>query len=161
MLIFDNNNDAIIIDNIYSPTASDSMWVLDLELMDYTLAPLAVLEEIICPTIEVMIWGFKFNLPANWNILVVDEETMQLDVAEISELAGREFKAMIHGPRMPRIEAAPIQVTDYFLNRKNVGPSINKHQMLCHPISPEAWVNITPSDVYNKYLRNIVAGDLI
>lgn len=161
MLLFDTHNAPIMLENIYSPTPTECMWVLDLEMMDFTLSPLAVLEEIICPTIEVMIWGFKFNLPASWNILVVDDETMQLDVTEISELAGREFKALVYGPNMSRFECAPVQVTDYFLNRKNVGPSINKHQMLCHPICEFAWINIAPSDIYNKYLRDSVAGDLI
>lgn len=161
MLIFDNNNDVILIDNIYGPTVSDSVWVLDLDMMDFTLAPLAVLEEIICPTIEVMVWGHKFNLPANWNMLVADPETMQLDVAEIRELAGREFRALVYGPNERAFECAPVQVTDYFISKRNVGPSINKHQMLCHPISPRHWVNITPSDVYNKYLRNAVAGNLM
>jgi len=58
---------------------------------------LLIFEEVICPTISVTIRGFTFELPANWNILVTDEETLQLDVVEISELAGKEFKAMIYG----------------------------------------------------------------
>lgn len=161
MLVFDNNNDTIIIENIYTPIVSDSIWVLDLDMMDFTLTPLAVLEEIACPTIEVLINGFKFCLPANWNMLVVDEDTMQLDVAEINELPGKEFRAFVYGPELSHFECFPIQVTDYFISKRNFGPSINKHQMLCHPISPISWICVTPSDVYNKYLRNAVAGDFI
>lgn len=161
MLVFDNKNEVLMIDNIYSPTASDHFWVLDLNMMDYTLSPLLVLEELVCSTVELLIWGFKFKVPAHWSILVVDDETMQLDVVDVGkELAGTEFRTLVHGPNRPNVDCALVQVTDYFPSYRNVGPSLNKHQMLCHPISPDAWINISPSDTY-KYLKNAVAGDLI
>lgn len=161
MLIFDNNNEAVVLDSIYTPTNTEHIWVLDLTMMDYTLAPLLVLEEVISPSIELMIAGFSFILPTNWNILVVDVETLQLDVVEVSELAGKEFVALVYGPDIKRIETAVITVTNYHPNYVNVGPSLNKHQMLCHPISPTAWINVAPSDSYNKYLKNKIAGDII
>jgi len=161
MLIFDSNNDVLIFDNIYAPTVADHFWVLDLSMMDFTLAPLQVLEEIVCPTIEVRINDFKFNLPATWNMLVADAETMQLDVVEVSELAGKQFTALVYGPKKPAADVATVNVTDYFLNRKNVGPAIGKHQMLCHPISPDSWICVAPSDTYNKYLKDCSAGDII
>lgn len=161
MLIFDNNNDAIILESIYTPTLADHVWVLDLAIMDFTLAPLLVLEEVVSPSIELMVRGFKFVLPANWNVLVTDEETMQLDVVEVAELAGKEFKALVYGPDLPMPELEVITVTNYHPNYQNVGPSLNKHQMLCHPISPTAWINVAPSDSYNKYLKNISTGDII
>jgi len=161
MLIFDNNNQAIILDSIHTPTLADHMWVLDLNMMDYTLAPLLVLEEVVSPSIELMIDGFRFVLPANWNMLVADDDTMQLDVVEISDLAGKEFKALVYGPNKLRADLSVISVTDYHPNFQNVGPSLNKHQMLCHPISPDSWVNVAPSDSYNKYLKECTAGDII
>lgn len=161
MLIFDESSKPLILDSIYTPTLSEYMYVLDLELMDFTLTPLLVLEEIVAPTIEISILGFQFMLPANWNMLVVDDDTMQLDVCEVSEVAGREFRAMLMGPDKVHFDTAMIQVVDYHPNHHNVGPSLSKHQMLCHPISPEWWINVAPSDTYNKYLKNRVAGDLI
>lgn len=161
MLVFDNDNEAVVLESIYTPTDTEHVWVLDLIMMDYTLAPLLVLEEVISPSIELLIAGFSFVLPTNWNILVVDTETMQIDVVEISELAGKEFVALVYGPEQKRIETEIITVTNYHPNYVNVGPSLNKHQMLCHPISPELWINIAPSDSYNKYLKNKTAGDII
>jgi hypothetical protein len=160
MLVFDNNNQPLILDDIYTPTVADHVWVLDFSIMDFTLAPLMILEEIVAPTIELNILGFAFNLPANWNILVVDDETAQLDVVEISEVAGREFKAFLYGPYCSRHEATPISVSNYYPQHHNVGPSLYKYQMLCHPVAPDLWVNVAPSDAYNKYLKDIVAGDL-
>ena len=161
MLVFDNNNDALILDSIHTPTIADHIWVLDLGMLDFTLSPLAVLEEIVSPSIQLMINGFQFVLPANWNILVCDEESMQLDVVEIAEVAGKEFRAMLYGPNHGMVETAIISATDYYPSYVSVGPSLNKHQMLCHPVAPLEWVNVAPSDTYNKYLKNLVAGDLI
>jgi len=161
MLIFDENNDAIMLDCIQGPVLSQYMYVLDLQMMDFTLSPLLVFEAVICPTITLRVRGFTFDLPANWNILISDEETYQLDVVEISELAGKEFKALIYGMDMVNVELEPIQVIDYKINHQNVGPSLNKYQMLCHPIDPTSWVNVAPSDAYNKYLKDKVVGDII
>ena len=161
MLIFDENNDAIMLDCIQGPVLSQYMYVLDLNMMDFTLSPLLVFEEVICPTITVRIRGFAFDLPANWNILISDTETYQLDVVEISELAGKEFRAVVYGMDMVNVDLEPIQVIDYHSNQQNVGPSLNKYQMLCHPIDPTSWVNVAPSDAYNKYLKDKVVGDII
>jgi hypothetical protein len=164
MLIFDDNNRTIILDNVYTPTPTDFMWVLDLQIMDYTLAPLLVLEEIICPSIKVRIRGFEFFLPANWNMLVFSEETSELDVVEISELAGREFTSFVYDisdPLIVRYKPGLVSVLDYSPEFVNVGPSLNKHQMLCHPISPVEWINVSPSDTYNKYLKTAVIGDIV
>ena len=114
MLIFDTENKPVLLDSIYTPTLTDHMWVLDLNLMDFTMSPLLVLEEIVCPVIVVTIKGFEFPLPANWNILVYDTETSQLDVIELSEAAGREFTALIYGPHKGNFSPATVAVTNYF-----------------------------------------------
>lgn len=160
MFLCDNDNKAIILDSIHTPTMTDHFWVLDLSIMDYTLSPLLILEEVVSPSIEIMINNFRFILPANWNVLVADEDTTQLDVVEVSELPGKEFRALVYGPSKLIAEMLPIRVTNYFPNYKNVGPNLNKHQMLCHPISVDSWINVAPSDTFNKYLKNCTIGDI-
>lgn len=161
MLIFDNDSKPIILDNIHVPTITDHFWALDLTLLDFKLSPLISLEEIVCPTLAVRIKGFEFLLPANWNILVYDRETSQLDVVAIAETAGREFTAFVYGPQSSQVSPAVITVINYYVEHKNVGPLLTKHQMLCHPIGPDEWVNVAPSDAYNKYLKDRAVGDLI
>ena len=160
MLIFDNNSHPIILDDIFTPTVTDHIWTLDLNIMDFTMSPLLVLEEIIAPTIELMVGGFTFKLPANWNMLIVDEDTSALDVVEIGDISGGRFTAFVYGPEKSRHEIAVVTVIDYYPSFHNVGPSLSKHQMLCHPISPDSWVNVAPSDSYNKYLKDMVVGDI-
>jgi len=161
LLIFDNNSQPLILDSIYTPIVSDHFWVLDLSMMDFTLAPLNVLEEVVCPTVVLRVEGFEFPVPASWNILVYDTDTAQLDTVELAEAGGREFTAMVYGPQMSMPSAGRVSVVDYFIEHKNVNPALNKHQMLCHPIGPSAWVNISPTDVYAKYLKDAIVGDLI
>lgn len=163
MLIFNEHNQPVIIDNINGPILSDYMWVLDFDLeggdMDYTLTKLLILEETHCASLKLMIDGFSFFVPASWNILVVDEETTELDAVQVAAVAGRKFNAVITGPTAGRINASEIVVVDYHPNFKNVGPCLKKHHMLCHPIGPNAWVNIAPSDSY-KYLKERTLADL-
>lgn len=161
MLIFDTNSNPIILDSIHVPTLTDHFWVLDLPMLDFTLAPLVSLEEIVCPTLELLINGFRFHLPANWNILVYDRETAQVDVVPISESAGREFTAFVYGPKQTQPSPSLITIIDYSVESKNVGPLLNKQQMLCHPISATEWVTVSPADAYNKYLKDKTVGDLI
>jgi len=161
VLIFDNDNNALILDSIHTPVITDYFWVLDLKLKDFTLAPLMVLEEITGQAIEVKIADFSFVLPTKWNILVVDEDTSILDVVEVADVAGSEFQAFVYGQTMSRSVAATISVCNFLPNHHTVGPSLNKHQMLCHPISPTSWVCISPSDSYNKYLKNQLVGDVV
>ena len=164
MLIFDEEMTPILLDSIYTPTPTEYMWVLDLSMMDYTLAPLQNLEEIISPSVQLTICGFSFYLPAGWNLLVFAEDTLQLDVVEIADVAGKEFTSFVIDNVTPLIQKyvpGVVSMTDYQIEMMNVAPSLAKHQMLCHPIGPKQWVNVAPSDTYNKYFRDLVVGDIL
>lgn len=161
MLVFDEHSNPLIIDSIYNPTPAKYIWCLDLSIMDFTLAPLKVLEEITCPSVTVSVCGFTFILPAHWYVLVYDEETTQVDTISVADISGKEFVALGYGPHKTKAFPAKISVVDYTVQYKNVGPSLNKHQMLCHPIGPNTWINISPTDVYNKYLKDVIIGDII
>lgn len=125
------------------------------------MTPLHMLEEIVCPSMQLCVSGFNFVVPASWHVLVFDRDTSQLDVVELSEVAGREFNALVYGPSKSRTTGAIITVTNYFVQYTNIVPSLNKHQMLCHPIGPSEWISISPSDTFNKYLKDNIVGDLI
>lgn len=160
MLIFDDLNRTIILDSIYTPTVG-YFWTLDLALKDFTVSPMPVLEEIVAKSLELEIKGFRFILPAYWNLLIVGEDTAQLDIVKLDELTAKEFNAFIFGPTLGRYEACPVRVTNYYPVHPSVAPSLHKHQMLCHPIAPNQWINVSPGDMYTKYLKDVVAGDLI
>lgn len=160
MLILNEDYDTIILDSIYAPVLSDYFWCLDTTDQDFMLAPLQVLEEITAPTFTLDLGGFEFNVPASWNILVYDNETMQIDSVEIANAGGKDFRAFIYGPYEKQQQGLIIKTSHYVPVAKTVAPLLNKHQMLCHPITPEHWVCITPHDV-QKHLKNLYVGNLL
>lgn len=161
MLIFDEHNKPMILDSIHGPTVTEYLWILDMNLLEFTLAPLAMLEENVCPSLKLEIRGSEIILPASWNILIFDPETAQLDVTPVSQVPGREFTAFVYGPTKFRHEPATVTAIDYYVEYKNVGPSLNKHQMLCHPISSDEWIVVSGSDGFNKYLKHAGIADII
>lgn len=161
MLIQNEDNKTIIIDSLYAPIVSDYMWVLDLNMMDYTLTPIKMLEEVVCPTMTLDIRGYYCKIPANWYMLVYDVHTTQLDSIVISDLSNKQYSALVYGSSMKRPEPAIITVVDYELKAVNTYPSFNRHLMLCHSIDTEKWVTISFSDTYNRFLRNKDLSDII
>lgn len=161
MLILDENNKVFTLESIHVPTSASHFWILDLQMLDYTLTPLEVLEELFCPSIALEICGFQFSVPTSWNILVVDDETSQLDLVTVKDLAGKPFDAMVYDHERNLPTGERIRVVDYTSEDHNVNPALNRHCMLCHPIGPTKWINIAPNDSYNKYLKNLLVGDIV
>jgi hypothetical protein len=162
MLLVDEYYKSMILDSVSTPLPIDYYWVLDLSIKDFTLTPLLILEEIISKTHTIEINGFAFKLPSPWHILVYDEDTMEIDMACVGEnLAGNNFTAMVTGPKTSNVKPGKIRVVDYSPEDISYAPSLGKHQMLCHPISPNEWINVSPSDIYNRYIKNCIVGDLL
>lgn len=161
MLILDEHNKSIIIDTLYDPIVSDYMWVLDLAMMDFTLAPIKMLEEVVSSTMTLEIAGYEFKIPSYWYMLVYDEITTQLDSVSVSDLTTNSYTALVYGPDMHVPEAQPVNVVNYDVTSTNVYPTFNRHLMMCHPISANKWINISFSDSYNRFLRDKYVSDLI
>lgn len=161
MLIFDENNHAVLIDSVKTPLTTEYFWVLDLEILDFTLAPFLMLEETVAPHSTLDVLGFRFSVPTTWHILSYSEETMTLDSVPIKLLSGKNFTSFVYGFNTALAIPGKIKVVDYQVEDISYGPSLNKHQMLCHPISPETWVIISPSDVFNKYLKECNVNDIL
>lgn len=161
MFIFDDNNRPIIIDNIFSPIVTEYFWVLDFDTMDFKLTPCKNFRQTICPGFKVSIKGTEIILPTNWYVLIFDNDTSQLDVVQIKDVAGQEFTAFVYGPTASMHSRGTITVLDYYMEYKHVGPLLNKNQMLCHPINEKEWINVSPSDSYSKYLKDKIIGDIL
>lgn len=161
MLIVDDTLSTYILESVHVPTSSTHFWVLDLQLLDFTLAPLEILEEIVCPALTIEINGLAFNLPTHWNVLIMDEETSQLDVVSIDELSGRPFRVFVYDNDRSFGYSEAVRVIDYSSEVHHVNPSLNRHHMLCHPFAPNKWICVAPNDGYNKYLKNLVMGDIL
>lgn len=161
MVISDENSRPILIDNITTPLDMDYFWVLDLERRDFVLTKLEVLEEHTTPLLVIQIFGYSFNIPADWNILVYSEDTSQIDIAEASEVCRGNFTAFVLDNQTNRHHAGHIKVLEYIPRGVIQTPSLNKTQMLCHHLGEKMWVCISPTDNYNKYLKDATIGDIL
>lgn len=161
MLIIDDKGDTIILHNVCTPVASAYFWVLDLQMMDYTLVPMPMFEELWSDCVAVQVEGFTFSMPAKWRILVSDSDTSVLDVVEAEELSKIPFDVVVYDNEKSFAYHSPARIVDVTPQHVEVYPSLNRHHMMCHPIAPSKWVSIAPNDTYNKYLKNTVLGDII
>lgn len=161
MVISDENYYPILIDSIHTPLLTDYFWVLDLKERDFFLTELKVLEEHITPILVFKIMGYAFEIPADWNIMIYSKDTSQLDIAEASEICRGDFSSLVYDHQKDRVVEGPVHVIDYKPREYIHVPSLNKTQMLCHALGPKHWICISPTDNYNKYLKNAVLGDII
>lgn len=161
MIISDENSFPVIVDSVETPIVTEFFWVLDLVEKDFKLTPLMMNEELITPSFELHINDYVIEIPTNWNILLYSEETSQLDIAEVSELTRGNFTALCYQHRKDRVVPGEVRVVNYNPLAKLHTPSLQKAHMLCHSLGPELWVAISPSDNYNKYLKNAILGDII
>ena len=70
MQITDEQNKTVSITSIDKPIATDHFWIMDLQVQDWLLTKLVMLEEFSTPTLTLNIRGNLVEVPAEWNILV-------------------------------------------------------------------------------------------
>lgn len=161
MVIADENSYPIMIDSIDTPLPIDHFWILDLEERDFRLSNLIMLEEITTPVIAFNVSGYVVEAPADWNILIYSPDTSQIDIIEVSELTRGDYSAFLFDHKHNKVMKNVVNVVDY----NNYGivhtPSMNKNTMLCHTAGPHHWVCLSPTDNYNKMLKDCSIGDIL
>lgn len=167
MIYFDEYNNPFTISSLPEKDGdikAEHIWVLDLELMDYVLAPIRVLEEVTSPVVTLSANSFKFTIPTFWNILVADGDSMMMDVIDVGSLPtmlGSSIKAVVYGHNSNKIELVDVSIEDYSPNDVDVSVSTERKHVICHPIDEDRWIHITPSDIYNKYIKGHSTGSLL
>ena len=161
MLLSDENSQPMIIDNIDAPVKIKYFWVFDMEKRDFMLNKLVMFQEIVCPVIMFSIAGYVIEAPADWNILVYSPDTYQIDVVEISDLCKGDYSAFLFDHVNNKVVNNKIRVVDYSPSHVIHSPITNKTAMLCHPVGERGWICISPTDNYQKFLKNCAVGDLI
>lgn len=170
MLIFTDYNKPLIIDSLDTPLVTRHHWVLSGSMKDFKLSNIPYIEETKGPSIEVMVEGFKFVLPASWNIMVVDDDTKILDTVPISNCSTGSHKVLLMSSFDTKVRTAAIQVLDLHPVYSCFHPMVAKGTMLCHPVGPEKRrdgvenilnVLIGPHDLYSKYIKDMTAAELL
>jgi len=161
MFILNENNEVEELNDIDEESKSKFYWSFDMEMRDYTLSPILITEDICCKSVRVVVGNMAtFILPSHWVMLVFDEETHQIDLVEIREMMGKDFTAYVSGPEIHRPLPGHVRIVDILPEHSNVAPSLDRTRLMCHPISTSAWISVGGSDVYGRYLKELLTGDV-
>lgn len=167
MLILPEYSHTYIIDSVSGPVVPKHAWYYDAVLNDFMLRPLLMLEETTGPVVVMRINGLELRVPANWFILLVDEETKMVDTIPVNRASSSGYKAYMMHPDISRFELAPVQLVDLQPEEVVVHLVIAKQQLVCHPVGPTdsskglpMSVLIGPQDV-GRHMGALTAVDLL
>lgn len=155
------------IDDVSSVVIPKHAWFYDVQVNDFLLRPIHMLEETTGPTVTARINGVVLQVPASWYILIVDDETKTVDTVLITQCASSAFKAYMMHPQLNRYEAQSVELLDLDYKGVVVHLTIPRLTMICHPVgstvnskSLPMCVLIGPQDI-GKHMVNMSAQELL
>ena len=158
---------AYAINDVNSPVIPRHAWFYDVQVNDFLLRPIHMLEETSGPTVTASINGTVISVPASWYILIVDDDTRTVDTVPITQCASSAFKAYLMHPQLNRYEAVNVQLLDLDYAGVVVHLTIPRLTMICHPVgvttvSKDLPMNILigPQDL-GKHMVNMSAMGLL
>ena len=98
------------------------------------LKPIRLIEETTGPTVKVRINGTELDVPASWNILVIDEETKLVDTVQITQCSSGNHKAFLMHPDVQDYATSTITLLDLTMKDSCVHVTIPKMSMMLHPV---------------------------
>ncbi len=165
MIIYTDYNKPYVIDSLRAPVVPEYFWTFSGTLLDFTLTPIAYLEQSTGPTLTIEIDGVQVQVPMMWHILVTDDYMHSLDTVPIANCIKNNYNAVLFSPNGTKPSVHKIKIADYDDNVSLHHPMIQKGNMLCYPVGqskPTAnneedllCVSVGPYDLYAKYFTNV------
>lgn len=167
MLILPDYGHSYAIDDVSSVVIPKHAWFYDVQVNDFLLRPIHMLEETCGPTVVARINGTLVSVPASWYILIVDEETKTVDTVLVTQCASSAFKAYMMHPRLNRYESVNVELLDLDYKGVVVHLTIPRLTMICHPVGVTTnskdlpmCILIGPQDI-GKHMVNMSAQELL
>lgn len=167
MNILTEYNFPYMISDLGAPIVPKFNWIFSTDLMDFSLSPIMYLEETTGPALKIMINKTPLEIPASWNILVVDHETMMIDTIPIADCSTKSYKAFLFCPTSMNLFLDDIKFVDFIPHISLCHTSIPKNSMICHPVGPNDKKDgeqlaclLGPYDLW-RLLQNISAKELL
>lgn len=168
MLCLPDYNFPYLIDDVSSPVIPKFSWYYDISLNDIVLRPILLLEESVGPTVRVKINVMEFNVPASWNLMIVDEETKTVDTVPIMQCSSSSYSALLLHPESNDYYPSPVILLDLYPSESCSYIMIPKMHMMLHPVGEinKSKKNInycclfSPQDL-GKYISKLSAMEMI
>lgn len=156
-----------MLESVSGPVVPKHAWFYDVQVNDFILKPIMMLEETTGQTVRMRVNSFDFDVPASWFILVVDDDTKQVDTVSVTQCGSSTFKAFMMHPQLNRYELSPIQLLDLEPDGSVVHLLIPRQTLLCHPVGPSTSSGdlslsclIGPQDV-GRHMGDLSAQELL
>ena len=174
MLVLPDYGHPYIIDSVSGPVVPKYSWFYDVSLNDFVLRPIRLLEETIGTTVKVRINNFDFNVPASWNLLVVDEDTKLVDTVPITQCASSNYSAFMMHPETHDYYVSPVVLLDLMMKESCTHVMIPRMHMMLAPVGPPPVSRysirqpsnlsycclLTPQDL-GKYMHGMTAMEVV
>ena len=168
MLFLSDLNTPYIVDSLSQPMIIKHHWVFSAHMMDFKVSQISYLEESTGPAIKLKINGFSFFVPVSWNILIVDDDTFQIDTIPVTACANSKCFAFGMSPTDSKIRKFEILIEDFEPKMSLVHPMIQRATAICHPIGTvldrQVESNVCavmgPFDLH-KWLNGKSIGDIL
>lgn len=171
MLILPDYNFPYMIEDVSEHVVPKYSWFYDVDMNDFMLKPIRFLEETIGATVVVRINNQKFNVPASWNLMVVDEETKIVDTVPIVQCSSNNYKAFMMHPETNDYHVSSVDLIDLIPKSSCVHVMIPRLCMMLHPVgiletarSKYAELNysvlLSPQDL-GKHLSAVTAMEIL
>jgi hypothetical protein len=158
MIILPDYGFPYIVESAIAPMIPKHSWQFDAPLQDFMLKKIITLEETTGPVVKVRINAFDFLIPTSWNIMIVDDENLYVDVMPIIDAANNGFDAYLMCPSSSIFYKSKIEILDFIQQDVCAHPSIYKNCMMCHPVGPIKDPSliysclIGPQDIYKHII---------
>jgi hypothetical protein len=106
---------------------------------DYFFIPLIFLESFNSPALVLRIGDHVVKMPADWQILIGEEDVGDLEVLPLTSINDRGFSAYTFNPLTSyRPEFMPIEIIDVYQDVKWYFPKLRPGQLLAVPLTGSA-----------------------
>ena len=168
MLFLSDLNKPYIVDSLNQPMVIKHHWIFSAHMLDFKLANISYLEESSGPVVKLKINDYAFFVPATWNILVVDDDTYQIDTIPVTSCSNARYHAFAMSPTDSKMRMFEITIDDFEPKMSLVHPMIQRATAICHPIGTaidrqketDVCAIVGPFDLH-KWLNNKTIGDIL
>ena len=168
MLFLSDLNKPYIVDSLNQPMVVKHHWIFSAHMLDFKINQISYLEESSGPAVKLKVNDFAFFVPASWNILIVDDDTYQIDTVPVTSCSNAKCHAFAMCPTDSKMRMFEVTIEDFEPKMSLVHPMIQRATAICHPIGTtldrqkesDVCVVVGPFDLH-KWVNNKTIGDIL
>lgn len=126
-----------VIEALSSPIGITHFWTFSAHMLDFKMEPITYIEETTGPTVKVQVQNIEIDLPASWQVMVVDRETFTVDCVPVANCASFEHQALLFSPYDSKVNTTALRIVDFNPRAACIHPAVPKGSALVVPTSVE------------------------